>query len=162
MLSHAAVYHHGVRRAASVIATAALTAAVFGAIVPAARSSCAAPETVVGARKVSPGASVEIRGQYWASECNDVRVCSSGCGGWSCRGGGPSPPVTGITLVLRPVGGMPGKDWMLATSVNADNHFRFRTQVAVPAEVPVGRYEIVATSDVTGDVASGVIRINKG
>jgi hypothetical protein len=115
--------------------------------------------TLLGARRTAPGETLEVRGKYWAAECNDVIVCSPGCSGKTCTGGDRSPPVTGIKLLLRPVGDTPGRERVLKEAISADDRFAFHVDVSIPRDVVPGRYVIVPTSATTGESSSRTLRV---
>jgi hypothetical protein len=102
-------------------------------------------------RSAAPGASITVRGAYWAAECNDTVVCGTGCGGGSCTGGEPSPPERDLRVTLVPLDTDQGAA-LLAEGVDADARtFRFRTTVTLPTTLVPGRYRIVVGNDHAGD-----------
>lgn len=149
------------RRLARLLAGSVLAAGAFNVFATAAHSSCIAPATNVTPHHLRAGSSLSIEGTDWGTECNDVFVCSAGCSGQSCTGGEPSPPVEGITIVLRPLEGTSGDSSVLATGIDADaTSLDFTVEVRIPRTISAGRYVIVARSDTTGEIPSRTIRID--
>ena len=75
-----------------------------------------------------------------------------------CTGGEPARPATGISLILRPLGGNSGTDTELLSSIDADKQLAFKITTTVPRLAP-GRYELVGGSLDTGVAARTIVRI---
>jgi hypothetical protein len=118
----------------------ALLLAAF-AIVPTVKASCAGPTASILERHAAPGERVSIRGQNWATECNDVVTCSQGCFGTRCTGGEPSPFARGLVVDIRPQ--RPGARWRtIATGIDAGPGYRIAAQIALPEDLTLGRYDV--------------------
>jgi len=128
-----------------VVVTGVLLATLVGTFSTVVHASCAGPEIAVKKHLVI-GQSVQVHGKNWTGECHDTIVCSTGCLGNRCSGGGPDAPATGIALVLVPADlTSEVRNHVLADGIDASEQLSFDVTVTIP-DVPPGRYRLLGTS----------------
>jgi hypothetical protein len=140
------------RRAASFGMCALVIAAAMGAFPRIGRADCAAPQ-VSTVRSAEPGTIILVRGQYWASECNDTSSCTSGCISMSCtEAGAQSPPETGLRVTVVPADAPEGREGtILVQGLDADPEtYAIRVGTFLPAELEPGRYRVTMGNDHSG------------
>ena len=135
-------------------------AAALGTFSGPSRAACAAPDVRV-ARVAGPGDSLTVRGNNWATECNDVIACSVGClGKQTCSGGETSPPARSLRIVLETAQGRSRIE--LASGVDASSAtFAVKYDVTLPDDLEPGRYQVLLGSKVAGWHRSNVIEVQR-
>jgi len=135
-------------RAVRQASLALLILVAFGVSAFPSQAGCAGPVTSTEIRRAMAGGVIEVKGEYWGTECNDTGTCTSGgCSGERCTGLEPSPPATDISIVLLTRGETPGPPRVLAEGVTADEDLAFSVEVTLPDDLASGRYQLVGMSD---------------
>jgi hypothetical protein len=106
-----------------------------------------------------PGETIRVTGDYWSPECNDTQVCSVGCTGESCEGGGPNRPASNLRVVLTSATPQDDLQAELASGVAASQELEFDVDVTIPEDFAPGRYRILVGNDRTGFYQTKPIRI---
>ena len=103
-------------------------------LVGGASADCGGPTLTVSPSSGAPGASVTVTGEGFATECNDVNPPPGphGVGG---------PPATDIELSFTDT----GLTRTVLATVDADTHYAFRVEVAVPPGAASGTGSVQAT-----------------
>lgn len=104
-----------------------------------AAADCAAPEARFSPRIASPGDTIFVEGDYWATECNDTVVCSNGCFRDACTGGEPAPRAQSIAIEVR---GDDGSPITLVEGLAAGEDYGFGLDVPLPRDLSPGVYEL--------------------
>ena len=136
------------------MAATTVMAAAVGTFSSVSRADCAAP-IVKTVRSASPGDTIEVRGQYWGSECNDT-PSGVGC---SPRPLGPAQTNLRISLAYK-TGPGTWQYGMLVDGIDADpESYRVQVAVTVPENMPPGRYRIAMGNVDIGTYRSEVLVI---
>jgi hypothetical protein len=137
----------------------ALTAGVFGAVVPPGFAACSYPTLEIRPTTYRPGDTIAVFGEGFGTECHDQggERPSGAC--WASEGG-LGPPMTGIVLRIAASGS--GEDGVvIAAGIGAGSDYLFLEHVTLPADLEPGRYTIRAWKQDWGIVSTdGVIRVD--
>jgi hypothetical protein len=138
--------------------TTTMVATALGAVAVPGRASCAAPQ-VSAPRRVTLGETIRVVGEYWSPECNDTEVCTVGCTGESCEGGGPNRPAGNLRVVLASVSAQDDLQAELASDVAANRELEIDLDVTIPQDLAPGRYRILVGNERTGFYRTQTVRI---
>jgi hypothetical protein len=130
-----------IARTSLVAGTLLLTFAVLPGAV---RAQCASPTATIERQPAAPGKLVVLLGKDWATQCNDVVVCTEGCFGQRCSGGEPAPAAHDLTVEIR----KRGTGWRtIATGLDAESNYRLDARITLPADLPFGTYDLRVRGD---------------
>lgn len=120
----------GVSRVLRIIAAFVCFAWVLGFPAPA-DASCVSPQVTVDRASVAPGEVIEIRGEYFGTDCNDTG------GGGRVLG----KPQAGISVRI-----VQGELSVPLVHVDADHDYRFVVKAVIPSTLTKGAASVTASS----------------